>query len=100
MKSLFICTDEAWKKHILNFRSSHALQIPTGHVVIGDIDPDAIAAFEADGATAFPYVLTGDELPSNVVEALSHLGVIEGDNTMTASLKISKAHPAFHASKL
>jgi hypothetical protein len=95
MKSLFICSDEAWKKHILNFRSSHALQIPSGHVVIGDIDPDAIAAFEADGATAFPYVLTGEKLPASVVTALAHLGVTQSDNTMTASLKINRSHPAF-----
>ena len=84
---------------MLNFRSSHALQIPSGHVVIGDIDPDAISDFEADGATVFPYVLTGDKLPANVVTALAHLGVTQLDSTMTASLKINRAHPAFHPSK-
>src|SRR5580704_590764 len=99
MKSLFICTDEAWKKHILNFKSSHALQIPTGHVVIGEIDPDAISAFAADGATQLPYILTGQSLPSDAVNALEHLGVTASDNTMTASLKVQKVHPAFHPSR-
>jgi hypothetical protein len=100
MKSLFICSNEAWKKHILNFKSSHALEIPTGHVVIGDIDPDAIAAFEADGATQLPYILTGQTLPADAVKALAHLGVTALDNTMTASLKVGKAHSAFHPSQL
>lgn len=98
MKSLFICSDQAWKKHIKNFNSSHALAIPSGHVVIGDIDPDAIAAFEADGATAFPCVLAGDKLPPNIVAALSHFGVTSTDNTMSACLKVTRVHPAFNPS--
>jgi hypothetical protein len=98
MKSLFIATDQIWKKHILNFRSAHALEIPAGHVIIGDIDADAIAALEADGAVTLPYILTGEKLPANIVSALAHLGVTEADNTMTASLKINKVHPAFHPS--
>ena len=99
MKSLFIATDSIWKKHQLNFKSAHALQIPTGHIIIGDIDPDAIAAFEKDGATTLPYILTGEKLPANVVSALAHLGVTEADNTMTASLKVNKVHSAFHPSQ-
>ena len=99
MKSIFIATDSIWKKHQLNFKSAHALQIPTGHVIIGDIDTDAIAAVEADGATTLPYILTGEKLPAGVVSALAHLGITDTDNTMTASLKINKVHSAFHPSQ-
>ena len=99
MKTILIASDTAWKKHQLNFKSAHALQIPTGHIIIGDIDPDAIAAFEQDGATTLPYILTGEKLPANVVSALAHFGITEADNTMTASLKITKHHIAFHPSQ-
>jgi hypothetical protein len=92
MNTILIASDTAWKKHQLNFKSAHALQIPTGHVIIGDIDADAIAAFEEDGATTLPYILTGEKLPPGIVAALSHLGVTESDNTMTASLRITKHH--------
>jgi hypothetical protein len=98
MKTILIASDTAWKKHQLNFRTAHALEIPTGHIIIGNIDADAIAALEADGATTLPYILTGEKLPANIVSALEHLGVTDADNTMTASLKINKVHPAFHPS--
>src|ERR1700723_3898682 len=99
MKTISIASDTAWKKHQLNFKSAHALEIPAGHIIVGDIDADAITAFEKDGATTLPYILTGEKLPSGIVAALSHLGVTESDNTMTASLKISKVHSAFHPSQ-
>jgi hypothetical protein len=98
MKTILIAPDSAWKKHMLNFRSAHALAIPSGHVIIGDIDAPAIAAFEADGATMLPYILTSEKLPADVVSALAHLGVTDADNSMTGALKISKTHPAFHPS--
>jgi hypothetical protein len=98
MKTILVASDLAWKKHQLNFKSAHALEIPTGHVIIGDIDADAIAAFEADGAITLPYILTGERLPADVVARLAHLDVTDADNTMTASLKINKVHPAFHPS--
>src|ERR1700722_1030214 len=99
MKTILTASDTAWKKHQLNFKSAHALQIPTGHIIIGDIDADSIAALEADGATTLPYILTGENLPAGVVSALAHLGVTDADNTMTASLKVNKVHSAFHPSQ-
>ena len=99
MKTLFIATDQVWKQHQLNFKSAHALEIPGGHVIIGEIDTDAIAAFEADGAITLPYVLSGEKLPASVVEALAHLGVTDADNSMTAAIKINRVHPAFHPSQ-
>ena len=40
-----------------------------------------------------------EKLPANVVKALAHLGITDADNTMTASLKITKHHMAFHPSQ-
>jgi hypothetical protein len=101
MKNIHVCTKAAWLKHALNFRNCHYLDLPNDLVaVIGEMDPSLLQDFERDDSvTPLPFILSGEKLPPAAVTALAHLGVSETDTTMTATLKIQRAHPAFHATQ-
>lgn len=101
MKSIHHTSKETYAKHTLSYRESHFLDLPDGSViVVGTIEPTYREALECEAdTTPFPFLLSNEVLPSKIVTATAHLGVIEGDSTMTASLKIAKSHRAFHPSQ-
>jgi hypothetical protein len=101
MKIIHHTSKETYERHALNYRESHFLDLPDGSViVVGTIEPTYREALEAEAdTTPFPFLLSNEALPAKIVMATAHLGVSEGDSTMTASLKIAKTHRAFHPSQ-
>jgi hypothetical protein len=97
MKSVHVSSIEIFHKHMLNFSHSQAMHLANGHcVIIGDIHPTLLEAFEQEGAITLPFALSNDPVGPRVAGILSEHRIKENDRTMDVLAQVAKVHKAFH----
>lgn len=101
MKSLHVAPLSVYQKHMLNFTHSQALHLSNGNaVIIGDIHPTHLDAFEKDGAVTLPFALSNEVVGPETAKVLAEHGVQSSHRTMDVLLLIAKAHRGFHPTAL